>query len=89
MTKNEHLELEVSLRRNQHPYMSSTYINGYVKDQPLRGMTSDEVLFWFNKVGKEFGKRPMKHNMSRITTLAPVIFNGEVQGFACNHRSLL
>ena len=32
MTKNEHLELEVSLRRNQHPYMSSTYINGYVKD---------------------------------------------------------
>ena len=49
------------MRRNYHPYMSSTYINGYVKDQPLRSMSAEEVLNWFTKVNKEFGKRPLKH----------------------------
>ena len=48
--------------------MSSTYINGYVKDQPLRNMSSDEVLFWFNKVSKEFGRRPIKHNGKELLT---------------------
>ena len=61
MKTNKHLTLEVSMRRNYHPYMSSTYINGYVKDQPLRSMTAEEVLNWFTKVNKEFGKRPLKH----------------------------
>ena len=32
VSKNEHLQLEVYLKRGNHPYMSSTYINGYVKD---------------------------------------------------------
>ena len=62
MQNNEQLELEVSMKRNYHPYMSSTYINGYVKEQSLKNMTSDEVMFWFNKVSKEFGRRPVKHN---------------------------
>ena len=68
MQKNEHLELELSLKRNFHPYLASTYINGYVKEQSLRNMSSDEVLFWFNKVNKEFGKRPMKHNGKEMLT---------------------
>ena len=50
------------MKRNAHPYMSSTYINGYVKDQSLRNMNADEVLNWFNKVGKQFGRKPLKHN---------------------------
>ena len=62
MTTNEHLELKVSLKRNFHPYMSSTFINGYVKEQSLKNMTAEEVLDWFSKVNKEFGKRPMHHN---------------------------
>ena len=62
MAANEHLKLEVTMKRNSHPYMSSTYINGYVKDQPLRNKTSAEVLLWFHKVNKEFGKRSAKHN---------------------------
>jgi large subunit ribosomal protein L43 len=32
MNQHEHLRLEVYMRRNHHPYISSTYINGYVKD---------------------------------------------------------
>ena len=55
MQKNEHLELEVSMRRNSHPYMSSTFINGYVKEQSLKNMSEDEVMGWFNKVNREFG----------------------------------
>ena len=43
ISKNEHLNLEIYLGRNHHPYMSSTYMNGYVKDQPLRNMLDEEV----------------------------------------------
>lgn len=43
ISKNEHLNLEVYMRRGHHPYMSSTYVNGYVKDQPLRNMEIDQV----------------------------------------------
>ena len=32
VNENPNLKLEVYLRRGRHPYMSSTYINGYVKD---------------------------------------------------------
>ena len=62
MNKNTHIQLEVTMRRNHHPYMSSTYINGYVKDQPLRNKTGEEVLAWFTKVNKEFGRRAINHN---------------------------
>lgn len=30
--ENPHLKLEVYMKRNYHPYMASTYINGYVKE---------------------------------------------------------
>jgi large subunit ribosomal protein L43 len=46
MTENPTLKLEVSLKRNYHPYMSSTYINGYVKDQSLKNMSEDEIVEW-------------------------------------------
>ena len=35
---NPHLEFEYIRKRNCHPYMSSVYINGYIKDVPLRNM---------------------------------------------------
>ena len=44
MEKNEHLDLAVNMRRNYHPYMSSTFINGYVKEQSLKNMTADEIF---------------------------------------------
>ena len=34
--KNAHLEMEATMRRNKHPYVSATYINGFVRDFPLR-----------------------------------------------------
>mmetsp|Transcript_19880 Transcript_19880/g.26828 ORF Transcript_19880/g.26828 Transcript_19880/m.26828 type:complete len:86 (-) Transcript_19880:195-452(-) len=78
MSANEHVELEVSMKRNYHPYLASTYINGYVKEQSLKNMTSDEVFFWFNKVNKEFGKRPMKHNgREKVTKGGKVSVQGQ------------
>lgn len=38
------------MRRNYHPYISATYINGYVKDQSLKGMNEEEVLERMMKV---------------------------------------
>ena len=32
MEENHNVRLEILMRRNHHPYMSSTFINGYVKD---------------------------------------------------------
>lgn len=43
---NPHLKLEIYLKRNFHPYMSSTYVNGYVKDQPLRSLEPEVVIEW-------------------------------------------
>ena len=49
MQQNQHLKFEITMKRNFHPYMSSTYINGYVKDQPLRNYTSEEIIDWFKR----------------------------------------
>jgi large subunit ribosomal protein L43 len=68
MKENPHLQLEISMRRNFHPYISSTYINGYVKDQSLKNMKEDEILEWLNKVNSEFGRRPLKHNSVKVVS---------------------
>jgi hypothetical protein len=43
MDKNQNVKLEIFLKRGNHPYMSSTYLNGYVKDQPLRNFENTDV----------------------------------------------
>ena len=57
MEKNPHVKLELFLRRGQHPYLASTYINGFVKDTPLRKLTAEEVLVHITRVNSEFGRR--------------------------------
>ena len=64
--KNEHLKLEFFLRRNHHPYMSSSYINGYVKDQPLLNMEFEEVLEHFVKFNSSLGRMALKHNSIKV-----------------------
>ena len=49
MDTNEYLNLEVSMRRNHHPYISATYINGYVRDIPLRNLDESEVIEWVER----------------------------------------
>jgi large subunit ribosomal protein L43 len=64
--ENPHLKLEISMRRNYHPYISSSYINGYVKDQSLKNMNEEEIIGWLKKVNSEFGRRPLKHNSVKV-----------------------
>lgn len=68
MKENEHLKLEVNMKRNFHPYMSSTYINGYVKDQSLKNMDPAEVIEWMSKVNGEYGRGALKHNSVKVNT---------------------
>lgn len=75
MSKNEHLKLEVFMRRNHHPYISSTYINGYVKDQPLRNMDDEEVLDEFIKFNNAMGRVALKHNSIKVSST-----NKSIQG---------
>lgn len=46
LKENPHLNLELYMKRNYHPYMSSTYINGYVKDQSLKNMSPEDIVEW-------------------------------------------
>jgi len=66
VTKNEHLNIEVFLKRGNHPYMSSTYINGYVKDQPLRNMEEVEVMDEFVKFNNALGRKALLHNSIKV-----------------------
>ena len=64
--KNQHLNFEINMRRNHHPYISSTYINGFVKDVPLRNMSCDETMHYLKSVNQQFGRRPLKHNSIKV-----------------------
>ena len=44
MNTNKHLKLDITMRRNKHPFISFTYINGYIKDVSLRKMKPDQIL---------------------------------------------
>ena len=73
INKNEHLDVEVYLRRGKHPYMSSTYINGYVKDVPLLNKDYASTMRHVKQVNSEFGRRPMRHNHNPVISSAASI----------------
>lgn len=66
VNKNEHVKLEIYLKRGHHPYMSSTYINGYVKDQPLRNMENTEIFEQFIKFNNAIGRKALEHNSIKV-----------------------
>ena len=70
MNKNEHLKLEIFLRRGRHPYMTSTYINGFIKDTPLRNLTAEEAMVHLIRVNSEFGRRAstLQHASNKVIT---------------------
>ncbi len=50
MEKNPHIEFKFHMKRGAHPYINSTYINGYIKDQPLRNYGAKAVLDEFYRL---------------------------------------
>ena len=54
------------MRRGQHPYFSSTYINGYVKDIPLRNKTHEETINHLLQTNSDWGHKAIKHSQNKI-----------------------
>lgn len=50
MEKNPQIEFKFMRRRGTHPYITATYINGYIKDQPLRNFEPNEIFDAFQRV---------------------------------------
>uniref|UniRef100_A0A7S3FXT2 Uncharacterized protein n=1 Tax=Strombidium rassoulzadegani TaxID=1082188 RepID=A0A7S3FXT2_9SPIT len=73
---NTHLNFEVLMRRGHHPYMSTTFINGFVKDIPLRNAAMDHALSHMQQVNQEFGRYGMKHNQKRVIGAAKSLQGG-------------
>jgi hypothetical protein len=38
MSENPHIKFDVVIKRNHHPFVTGAYINGYLKDIPLRSL---------------------------------------------------
>lgn len=64
--KHPHIQMEVYMKRGHHPYMSSTYINGYIKDQPLRNMEEEAVHDEFVKFNNAVGRKALEHNIQKV-----------------------
>ena len=64
--KNEHLTFDVVMRRNHHPYMSCTYINGFVKDVPFRNKSKEEIQHHLTQVNSQWGRAPLRHNWNKV-----------------------
>ena len=73
---NPNVKVEIYMRRNHHPYMSTTFINGYVKDIPLRNNTHEESLGYIQSVYTEFGRKALRHNQARVITTKKSIQGG-------------
>jgi hypothetical protein len=56
------------MRRGKHPYLSSTFINGYIKDQPLLNMNEEEIHDEFVKFNNAFGRSALEHNAHKVAT---------------------
>ena len=85
MDDNPKLRLEISMRRNHHPYMASTYVNGYVKEQPLRNMALDQIMHYMTKVSQEYGRKPLKHNNGNVIMQETKSVQGQWQDNMWNH----
>ena len=53
--------------------MSTTFVNGYTKDVPLRNNNFEETLGYLKAVNMEFGRMPLKHSSVRVSTSKPSI----------------
>ena len=58
--------MDIFLRRGKHPYMTSTYINGFVKDTPLLNKSEDETFVHIQQNNREFGRYPVKHSRKKV-----------------------
>lgn len=44
VNESETLDFEFIVKRNKFPYVTATYVNGFVKDYPLRNLDEKQIL---------------------------------------------
>lgn len=59
LKENPQIDFKVIMRRGFHPFAHSVYINGFIKDVPLRNYSEAEVLEKFQKVRDSFGRKAL------------------------------
>ena len=53
--------------------MSATYINGYVKDLPLRNVPEEEIVNGLQRFTKTLGRKALRRNQKPVFTSKPSI----------------
>ena len=65
--KKTKFNLKIFMKRGYHPYMSATYINGYVKDVPLRNLHDEQILGLFKQMYTSMGRKALKHSQEEVS----------------------
>lgn len=59
MASNGQIEFNFIVKRNHHPFMTGAYINGYLKDIPLRSLEEEQILQALNKLKNQLGRKSL------------------------------
>jgi len=71
--KNPQITFNVFQRNGNHPYITSKYINGYIKDIPLRNADPQEVEHMITKARNSFGRKALSHAGPKVFSTKPSI----------------
>jgi hypothetical protein len=63
LKSNPLLTLDIILKRGHHPYLNGHFVNGFIKDYPLRNIEGDDVVEYFERA-KNSSKESIFHAIS-------------------------
>ena len=66
MQGNKHIDFNFIIKRNHHPFITGSYINGYLKDMPLRSLKEEEVMTTFNRLRNQLGRQSYTASGTRV-----------------------
>lgn len=66
MEENEHIEFNFIVKRNYHPFVTGAYINGYLKDIPLRSLPPSQILSALQKLRNQLGRKSFEVSGPRV-----------------------
>lgn len=66
MEQNEQIEFNFIIKRNHHPFVTGAYINGYLKDIPLRSIPPEDVVTVFQRLRNQLGRKSYEASGPRV-----------------------
>ena len=66
MSTNPHIEYNFIVKRNHHPFVTGAYLNGYLKDIPLRSIPETDVIEVFQSLRNQLGRKPYEASGPRV-----------------------